>query len=226
MRRVKKPKMQTVFVDRRALALREMTNDEDKRYCLSRLHIEPDGTAVATDGRSMICLDPMTYDPSDWPSNMVRPARTAIPLNIPKKVAADLSRAIPKSVCKEQLNVAVLTSAGETVEFATTDLSRVKREGYVVRKDDRPWPEHWPEMLEHPCDVPDPVAEIDVDAKTLSSILRTMISAGGDRGERFAVCIKLFGPTKPMHVEARVSGDRDRKMHAVVAPVRVRKDAR
>ena len=123
-----------MLFDRASFCVALATTKDDPRLPLDCVRIGPDGSTMATDARWLMVVSPCQERAEEFPdigTPGVDPPETGA--LVPVELVADVLKAIPKNGPKPILRHAQLVRAdGEMVEFGTTDLQRVRREGCRV----------------------------------------------------------------------------------------------
>jgi hypothetical protein len=231
-RKKKAKKVKGMLLDAASLCVHKLTADEEGRYAINNVKLEPDGTTAATTGYALIAVQPGGEDPADFPE-VGNPV--AIPKEgvlIPRDVCADAIKAMPKRSVRPVLANALVTRWGKDgVELATTDLSRTRKVG--APKVEGTFPD-WRDMFAH--ENRDRPVGFTVGVRALKRLLDTIsahLSVGSDHGPslRFE-----FSPTKrkilagaseglmdaPVLVRGSLKADRGGRVLALLAPMRVK----
>jgi hypothetical protein len=156
---------------------------------LHQMHVEPDGSTVASDGSVLMAVSPVTERPAAMPefsgeANAQKTLAAEGFLGVLPNVVSQARRDMPRGALGLELGFAALTGnqpgrAG--VELTTTDLNRnLKVEG---RKAKRRFPE-WRGVLREgrqgPGGTPQEVRRVAVDRKALVRLLRALDAAAPD----------------------------------------------
>jgi len=169
-----------MLVDRKSLALHGMTSSDEPshRYATHCVHVEPDGTAVATNLHAIIAVEPTGLKDDDYP-NVGKPAE--IPrggVDIPADAVKEVLRSLPKQPMRPILGAALITEASkERIELTTTDLRRTRRLGF--KPDERRFP-GWRGMMVDPRK--DEVRHVTLALEELENVVKTLkvVCAGYD----------------------------------------------
>ncbi len=163
-----------VLLDRISLAVHEVAHTEAGRYILDHVHVEQDGTAVATDGKLLLAVEPPDANPDELPVTLVPVDVPESGLNLPAKTCATVVKNLKRSsTFKPILDNAVVTRCDkQLVELSSTDLTHVKREGDVPSEGTFP---PWRDMVNQPMPAEDaPVTQIGFSLEVLEKIVKTI----------------------------------------------------
>jgi len=195
-----------VLLDKASLSVYEVADDEPRRYCADHVHVEQDGTTVATNGRLMLAVEPTKDNPDDLPVGLE-------PVNVPPE-GIDIDAATCKSVVANLrsphipiLANAVITRCDDLVELSSSvDLKHVKREGNT--KPELGFPP-WREMAARPVPTEDaPVAQIGLRLDVLEQLVKALKKMTADMADDSPFVRFTFGATGHILRDGDVGNDR------------------
>jgi hypothetical protein len=149
-KRTKRPEKHPVLLDKASLAVHEVAVADASRYIIDHVHVDQDGTAVATNARLLLAVQPPDVDAGDLPAGLLEPADVSNDgLNLPASMCKTVMGNLKGHAFRPILECAVVTRCdGSLVEVSsTTDLKRVKREGEVPAEGAFP---DWKGMVNRP----------------------------------------------------------------------------
>lgn len=205
-----------MLIDKTSLALLALaTSDEPQyRWATHCVHVDPDGTAVATTGRAIIAVESAGMEDDDYPC-VGKPAKIpAKGINVPADVAKEVLRNIPRLPINPVLGAALVTKTSkERVELTTTDLNRTRRLSFTP--DDKGFPD-WRVMIDDPTEdevgcVTLALDQLDIIVKTLKAICKEY------QGKTPFVTFHMCGADKYTILEGDVGGGR--RFIGALAPV-------
>lgn len=169
---------------------------DSTRYALNGLHVDPDGTTVATDGAQLIAVAPCPADVQDYPGGSTADLG-GDGVTIPTDMVNEAAKSIPKRKAKPILENVLLGSDNGTVALSTTDLSR--RRSVDCEPVEGNWPD-WRDIVS--LDRPDSI-KVTINPKMLSALLATLARACPRKSVDSAVILEIVDGKAPIMVRAQ-----------------------
>ena len=203
-----------VLLDKASLAVCIVADqDEPGRYCIDHVHVEQDGTAVGTNAKLLLAVQPPDVDPNDLPAGMLKPVDVSEKgLDISASACATVAKNLKGTPFRPILGCAVVTQCdGDLVELSsTTDLKSIKREGCTTPE--KPFPS-WKDMVERPCqedteETLGPVVQIGMRLDVLEQLTKALKKITSD--DRYEAFVRFtFNANQGMVlIDGKVSKDR------------------
>jgi hypothetical protein len=211
-----------MLVDAKSLALHTLTASENaaNRYTTHCVHLEPDGTTVATNGRVIIAVEPAGIKDDDDPS-VGEPAEVpAGGVDVPADVVKEVLSKLPRSPQRPALGAALITEASkERVELTTTDLHRTRRVAFEPDPN-RTFPD-WHRMMIDPSK--NEVGSVTLSLEELGRIVKTLKAVCKNDVDVPHVTLHVRGDDTSVVLDGGAGGGR--RFVGVLAHVRVKHGA-
>lgn len=201
------------------LKVAKAASADDTRYTLNGVHIEPDGSAVATDGKQLL-----KWTPADTPAAEDYPAIEGFKAHsdgialqafiLPSAAAAEILKAVPKKSMLPVLeNIALDVEASNdngSAAFAVTDLENPRI--FRPKKIEGDYPDY--NKVIPPADKT-PVFEVSLGLDTLLKSLNA-IKALYPKGINGHLKFKFYGPVDAIRIEGDTGNG---EITAVIMPL-------